>query len=336
MPYRFFDPISRIKILLPGLCSTTVLAIAAHNISGSIPIPASFLALVFGILFCAMRVINAHDQGVEFASRHLLQLAICLLGLRLGSATVSSIEIGTTVIVIFCALATIAVTVAIASILRLDYRFGLLAGAAVGLCGTTAAFAVSGALASDDRYRPAAAFVSTNTTLLSTLAMALYPPIFKALGFDDTNVGVLVGATIHDIAQVVAAGYGVSNEAGDAAVLTKLTRVILLPVLILLIPWLVPGAGTAGRSPRVPAFAVIVLLSLGIGSLDLLPPAAVADSEAIAQWSLLIALAAIGLKMPLRALSTFGFRHLMLIVVSTASLLAGAVILTYLSPYFFA
>ena len=95
------------------------------------------------------------------------------------------------------------------------------------------------------------AFVVVAVTTYSTIAMVLYPVLARALGFDDHTTGILLGATIHDVAQVVGAGYAVSPEAGDTATIVKLLRVALLLPIVFVIALAIPRERDDGGSRAV-------------------------------------------------------------------------------------
>ena len=112
--------------------------------------------------------------------------------------------------------------------------FGLLSGGATAICGASAALALAAALPSHPQKERATLFTVIGVSALSTLAMIAYPMLARWLGLSDHAAGVFLGATIHDVAQVVGAGYGMSHETGDVATLVKLMRVaMLLPVIVL-------------------------------------------------------------------------------------------------------
>jgi uncharacterized membrane protein YadS len=122
-------------------------------------------------------------------------------------------------------------------------EFGLLSGGATAICGASAAMAISAALPSHPLKERATLFTIIGVSTLSTVAMILYPAITQLMGFDDLHSGIFIGATIHDVAQVVGAGYAISPEAGDTATVVKLMRVaMLLPVII--------AAGLIARDAR--------------------------------------------------------------------------------------
>ena len=93
--------------------------------------------------------------------------------------------------------------------------------------------AISAALPSHPRKEYATLFTVVGVSILSTVAMVLYPPIARYFGLDDTHAGIFIGATVHDVAQVIGAGYSMSPETGDTATIVKLARVaMLLPVIV--------------------------------------------------------------------------------------------------------
>ena len=179
-------------------------------------------------------------------------------------------------------------------------RFGVLTGGATAICGASAAIAIATVLPRDENSERELVFTVAGVTAFSTIAMILYPPAAAWLGLDAHATGVFIGGTIHDVAQVVGAGYSVSHEAGDAAVLTKMLRVaMLLPVVLVLTLVVRHRFGTegAGRGdPLFPPFLIVFVLLVAAGSAGLIPtPVAFAMND-VARACLVVAIAAVGLK----------------------------------------
>lgn len=151
-------------------------------------------------------------------------------------------------------------------------------------------------------------FTVIAVTALPTIAMIVYPMIGAALGLSSHAMGIFWGATIHDVAQVVGAGYSASEETGATAVFVKLLRVALLvPVVIVLSLCFTrhPGAGQGGRMP-IPFFFLGFTVLVLIGSLNIIPPDIVALLLELSRWLLITAITALGMKTSLRKLVQVG------------------------------
>ena len=180
------------------------------------------------------------------------------------------------------------------------------------------------------------AFVVVAVNTLSTFAMVLYPPLCALLGLDAQATGIMLGATIHDVAQVVGAGYAVSEPVGNTAVIVKLFRVfLLLPVVIGVGLWFWRAAHS-GKVP-VPVFAFVFLALCLVNSVmpslpAVMPVYALAKPILVefSTWGLLIAIRALGLSTSLRAIGRLGWRHvanvtgttIVILIVVSAGLLA--------------
>jgi uncharacterized integral membrane protein (TIGR00698 family) len=165
---------------------------------------------------------------------------------------------------------------------------------------------------------------------LATLAMLVYPPLCHALGFDPQTTGVMLGGTIHDVAQVAGAGYAVSETVGNAAVIVKLFRVFLLLPVVLTLGWYFTSSGERHGRARVPVpvFALVFLALCILNSVIplfpvLMPVYAPAKSflVEISNWGLLLAIGALGLGTSVHAIAGLGWRHIATVLGSTAVIL---------------
>jgi uncharacterized integral membrane protein (TIGR00698 family) len=171
------------------------------------------------------------------------------------------------------------------------------------------------------------AFVVVAVNALATLAMLVYPPLCHALGFDAQAVGVMLGGTIHDVAQVAGAGYAVSPAVGNSAVIVKLFRVFLLLPVVLGIGWYFTRIGLRHGSARVPVpvFALVFLALCILNSIvPLLPSLAPAYAPVksvlvdISTWGLLLAIGALGLGTSIKTIFGLGWRHITTVLGATA------------------
>jgi uncharacterized membrane protein YadS len=130
-------------------------------------------------------------------------------------------------------------------VLNLPREFGILAGGAVAICGASAALAVSSVLPKSETLEQNTILVIIGVATLSSLAMIGYPILAAQLGLADISAGLFFGGSIHDVAQVLGAGYAISEDAGEVATVTKLLRVALLfPIVSLIALWV--GARHSG------------------------------------------------------------------------------------------
>jgi uncharacterized integral membrane protein (TIGR00698 family) len=225
------------------------------------------------------------------------------------------------------------ISIVIARLLGFPHTFGLLSGGATAICGASAALALAVAMPPHPQREKALSFTVIGVSTLSTVAMILYPAIAGWLGLDARQAGIFLGGTIHDVAQVVGAGYGMSKEVGDTATVVKLMRVaMLLPVIMLTVALLHSRATTEGPKPALlPWFAVVFALLVVVNSLGWIPRPVATAGSSLSGWFLVAAIAAIGVKTQLRQLMTVGFKPIALMVGETV--LMAAIVLGLMRLY---
>ncbi|MBS0429217.1 MAG: putative sulfate exporter family transporter, partial [Proteobacteria bacterium] len=216
---------ARGRTLFPGLLASAVVALAATFLSQHYGAPVMLFALLLGMAMNFLSGEGACRPGVEFAARHVLRWGVALLGLRITAAQVVALGWPPVLVIGISLVLTICVSMAVARLMGFNVLFGLLSGGATAICGASAALALSAALPPHPQKDKATLFTVVGVSALSTLTMVLYPLLARALGLDAHTAGVFLGATIHDVAQVVGAGYGMSQAVGDTATLVKLMRV---------------------------------------------------------------------------------------------------------------
>jgi uncharacterized integral membrane protein (TIGR00698 family) len=235
---------------------------------------------------------------------------------------VTSLGFGPVLAVVGFVLATLGCGALMSLLLGRRMAFGLLAGGSVAICGASAALAITSVLPPrSDRERDTL-FVVIGVTALSTIAMIAYPVLFQALGLTDLESRFLIGATIHDVAQVVGAGYSISDEAGVIATFVKMLRVALLPVVILVAMFSFRGAQTQKLS--LPWFLVMFLLLAVLANTGFLPEAAKAAIGDISRWCLVVAISALGVKTSLAKIVKVKPSYSAILVVETIFLLIVA------------
>jgi len=319
------------RSLFPGVLASVVVAAAATFLSQHYGAPVMLFALLLGM---AMNFLSAEGPcaaGIGFTAREVLRIGVALLGLRITFAQVATLGWHPLAMVVVSVALTIGVSMLVARAMGFQSIFGLLTGGATAICGASAALALAAALPAHPQKERATLFTVVTVSALSTLAMIVYPMIAHALGFDARAAGVFLGGTIHDVAQVVGAGYGMSHETGDVATFVKLLRVaMLLPVIVL--ATMITRARSRDdsqafgpRPPLLPWFAVAFAVLVAVNSFGWIPKAVADFGSDFSRWCLVAAIAAIGMKTQLRELVTVGWKPIALMIGETV-FLAGLII----------
>lgn len=314
------------KLLFPGLALALTIAGAAMFLSEHYGAPVMLFALLIGIAFNFLSADPACTPGLEFASKSVLRGGIVLLGARITLGDMMSIGGGGLATVAGLIAATIACGFVCARFLNKGWRFALLTGASVAICGASAALAIASVIPHNDRTERNVLFTVVAVTTLSTLAMVVYPIAFSLAGLSSSESGFLIGATIHDVAQVVGAGYSISIEAGDIATIVKLLRVAMLPVVLLVVAVVLARAKGGLDAVRLPTFVIGFVLVAGLNSIGWVPALAANAAVSLAPWLLVIAIAALGVRTNLKAMLDLGWQHVAVIIIETLFLLVAAMI----------
>ncbi|WP_244490831.1 YeiH family protein [Aureimonas frigidaquae] len=327
-PEPFRPMTDRVRSVMPGLLTAVVIAMAAAFLSDNYSGPVMLFALLLGIAFNFLSTESACKPGIDFASRTVLRLGVALLGVRITLSDAMALGPTPLILAVLGVATTIGAGIVLARLLGFDRLFGVLTGGAVGICGASAALAIASVLPRRaDGGESDTIFTVVMVTTLSTVAMVVYPVLLQQGPFTDIQSGIFLGATIHDVAQVVGAGYSISTDAGDAATLTKLLRVAMLVPVVLVISILVSRGRGEGRV-GLPGFLVGFVALVIVNSLGLVPGVVATFLSDLSRWALVAAIAALGMKTMLGQIATVGPRALVLVLLETVwiALLGLAVI----------
>lgn len=305
----------------PGALAALTIGLASTFLSDHYGAPVMLFALLIGMAFHFLHEEGRCVAGIEFASRNVLRLGVALLGARITFDQIAQLGTGPVLMVVAGVTTTIVIGTVLARSLRQTTTFGILSGGAVAICGVAAALAIASVLPKNSETERDTILTVVSVTALSTLAMIVYPMAASALGLDHQHAGLFLGGTIHDVAQVVGAGYMISPETGDIATYVKMLRVaMLLPVVIVLV--LVMSRRDDATGPKtvqlVPTFLVGFVALVCINSAGLLPETATSALNDVSRWCLVTAIAALGMKTSFKRLVQVGWRPVALMVVETA------------------
>ncbi|MGD9923024.1 MAG: YeiH family protein [Pseudorhodoplanes sp.] len=310
-----------LRQLWPGVSLAVVIAIAAFSVrqlpSLSVLTPLS-VAVLIGMAIGNGLVLPARmNPGVGFAARHVLRFAIVLLGFQLSATQIAAFGMDGAIIVIAVVAIVFIATGWLGSLLGVDAKLSQLIAAGTSVCGASAVVAMNSVTESTEED---VIYAVGSVTLFGTLLMFLLPVLAYGLGLGALDFGVWAGASIHEIAQVTGAAFQFSPEAGESAVVVKLTRVLMLAPLIAICGLWLRRRRAAADGTTPPAFPIFVLGFVGavvLNSLMPLPADMRANLMVVTSFLMSVALAALGLQTSFRKLTAKGLRPLALGAVST-------------------
>ena len=319
-----------------GFLVATVVAVAAQFLSEHYGAPAMLMALLLGIAFNFLAEEGPCRPGIEFTSRTVLRFGVVLMGARISVDLMIGLGVEMIALVITGVVVTILFGLLGARLLNRGWRFGLLTGASVAICGASAAMAISAVLPKNEHSERNLIFTVLAVTVLSTIAMIAYPILSGLFDFTPEGAGVFLGGTIHDVAQVVGAGFSVSDHTGEVATLVKLIRVAMLAPVVLVVSVLVRRNAVAQetdapRPPILPIFVIGFLILAAMNSVGWIPAYVVTGMSGLSRWALLVSIAAVGMKTSLKRILDVGGQAIVLIVAETifiaAFVLLGVVLI---------
>jgi uncharacterized integral membrane protein (TIGR00698 family) len=312
------------KNIWPGLGIATITGMAALFLSEHYNAPAMLFALLLGM---AVSFLYQNDTpcacGIDFTASTLLRAGVVLLGLRIALGDLAVLGWQTALMLAGAIFTTIVLGVGLAKALGLQKRFGALTGGSVAICGASAALAISTILPKGENHERDTLLTVIGVTAMSTIAMVLYPMIAGQLEMTDTEAGIFLGGTIHDVAQVVGAGYSVSESAGDMATLTKLVRVAMLMPVVLIMMLVIKRFYKAstqaegGEVPKMPLFLIGFIALMLLNSFVSLPEFVIDAGTQVSRFFLVVSITAIGMKSNLGKLAEVGMLPIVMIVAET-------------------
>lgn len=320
---------------VPGLALTAALTGAALW-AGSFPAiaGAGFSALTLAILFGMVvgntvypKIWQPCDGGVIFAKQHLLRLGIILYGFRLTFAQIADVGVSGILIDVLTLSSTFFIACFLGQkVFGLDKHTSWLIGAGSSICGAAAVLATEPVVKAEaSKVTVAVATV----VIFGTIAIFLYPAMYPLLAhwFTPETYGIYMGSTMHEVAQVVAAGHAVSPDAENAAVIAKMLRVMMLAPFLLFLAARVKQLTPAGDGEKskitIPWFAIMFILVAVFNSFHLLPKAVVYMLVTLDTVLLAMAMAALGVTTHVSALKKAGAKPLLMALMLFVWLIVG-------------
>ncbi|UTP38279.1 putative sulfate exporter family transporter [Phenylobacterium sp. LH3H17] len=283
-----------------GVVSIGALALSCPPLGRASGVPAPVIAVFGGMVLGALVSSPAFSRGLAVWSKAGLKTGVALMGAQVAWSEL--LLLGPLV----AAASGVIVATSLAACAAVGFAAGLpivealICACAVSICGASAAIAAASVLPGGTETRRTTALVVVGVNILSTLAMVAYPYLAARLGLSDRQAGVFLGFSIHDVAQVVAAGASVSPSAATAAALTKVSRVLWLGPALMAVALAARRIGKPGGAPASmgvaapPGFIWGFAALLAARNLELLPSGLLAAISELSKFLLLAAACAIG------------------------------------------
>ena len=318
---------------VPGLAVVSIITAAAFLLHELVLLSPMMIAIILGIAVNA--VIGprpALSAGTSLAGKRLLRISVALLGLQLTFDDIVDIGLGGVAVAGIALISTYLFTLLLGRLLKVDRRLTHLLAAGTSICGASAIAASNTIIRGRDED---VSYAIGCITIFGTISMLCLPLLQEWLNLAPRVYGVWVGASIHEVAQVVGAAFQGGQEAAHVGVVTKLTRVMMLAPLIVIVGSLARSRGsypTADRPAIMPAFILAFIVLAAANSFDLVPGQLHKPLVAVTPVLLTAALGALGLGTDFKKLKAEGAQPLLLamasgVFVALSALLSGSVLL---------
>jgi len=309
--------LSPLVALAPGLGLTggiAALAFALRLIPGVSTLSPMILSVLIGAaVHNFVGAPHATRKGAAFSLRRILRFSIILLGLQITARQAAELGPGGLALIAVALVSTLGFTVLAGRALGVARGLALLIGVGTSICGASAVLAAKAATCGEDDD---AAYAVACVTLFGTIAMFAYPVAQGLLHLSPLAYGLWTGASIHEIAQVVAAAFQSGADAGQFGTIAKLTRVAMMAPVVIALGEMTMRLGLAGEGerqrPPFPWFLIGFLALSALNSVVVIPTAVAAPINLTTTFLLSMAMAAMGLHTDFGHIRARGLRPLAL------------------------
>lgn len=318
--------------LAPGVIAAVSLALVARQVAGYAPISALTFAVVAGMVLGNVKInVERLRPGLMFSGRTILRMGVVALGMRLSIGQIGDLGLPVILVIVATVAATFFGTQALGRRLGVSRPLSLLIATGYSICGASAIAAMESTSDADEEE---VALAIGLVTLAGSIAMFSIPVLGDLFSLSDEQYAVWAGASIHDVAQVVAAGSTRGSAVLAGAVVVKLTRVMLLAPLVTGVSLARSHRATESASTRpapIPAFVAGFLLLVVIRSSGFVPSSAVDTTATVEKLFFAVALVGLGAGVRLDRIRKLGGAPLLLGALASgivAAVSIGAVLLT--------
>lgn len=307
--------------IIPGLVLAGAAALVAMGVGSLVPVASPMLvAIVLG--FAAVNLgwlPTSAKPGLAIASRRLLRIGVALLGVQLVLTDILALGAGMLLVIVAVVAIGIVATLGIGSLLGIGLKQRLLIACGFSICGAAAVAAVDGVIDPEERETATAVAL---VVVFGTLMIPAVPLLAGMFGLSGDEAGLWAGASIHEVAQVVAAGGAIGSSALALAVVVKLGRVLMLGPVVAVLGLVQRRGGLdrpadVKRPPLVPLFIIGFIALAALRTTGVLPDIAVHGAKSAQTVLLAMAMFALGCGVHIKSLRTVGPRPLLLAALST-------------------
>ena len=295
-----------LKSYFKGLILSIIIAVVAWLSAFIIPIGSVAIAIILGVIVGNLvKLDGSYSMGITYSEKTLLGYAIALMGINLDFGVLAALGLKTILIVILGMVVTIYSAVLLGRLLGVDKKFALLLGIGNGVCGASA-ISASAPVVKADKHSIGISIAIVN--LLGTFGIFLVPFIAFSFGLNEIDAGILVGNTLQAVGQVTAGGFSISHDAGVSATAVKMGRVLLLTPLIFILIYMfhVKSSDENIKGAKVPRFIIVFVLMSLVSSFGLVSDEIKAIISNASHILLIVAMAAIGLKIHFSSIKSDG------------------------------
>jgi uncharacterized integral membrane protein (TIGR00698 family) len=322
--------LSRHKNKVRGIIACILVALASKFLALNYGAPTMLFALILGMSVNFLSESEYSIPGIDFCSSTILRFGVILLGSKILFGDILALGWVTALVVVGCMFATILFGALIAKALKLDYRFGMLSGGAVGICGISAAMTLSSVMPKSKEIEHYTLLTVVMVATFGAIAMVVYPVLASFLDLSTEQMGIFIGGSIHDISHVIGAGYAISEDVGYVAMIVKMLRVaLLIPMAwIFLVIFAKQRAASECRTKLSPPYFLLgfVLLAI-VNNIGWIPQSAAEVMNQTSQDCFVVAIAALGVKTSFKGLLNIGWRPVAMVL--SESLFLGGLVLAW-------
>lgn len=296
--------------LIYGIGLSVFLAFLAFLLDRYIPIGSAVIAIILGVIVSnSIQLPTQYNKGIGFSEKTLLAVAIATMGITLDFSILINLGVETLLLILSGIAITIFSALFVAKFFNIDKNLALLLGIGNGICGASAIGASKDIVKAKDTDVGISVAV---VNLLGTIGIFLVPFIALSIGFDDKSSGILVGNTLQAVGQAVAGGFAISDMAGQNATIVKMGRVVSLSLVLVVLLIVFLDKDEKGSKSKtnilksIPLFILFFLFFSFIATIDILPSMIVDIIKKISHFTLIVAMAAIGLKISFSSIKENG------------------------------